>query len=87
MIVVMGLLALIAAVVVAVAGVASNSGSSQPLSGNFVISDQRLNGLSTRRLDSYGIAVRLVVLLGSGNPETPTRACLDRRQRQTAVRP
>jgi hypothetical protein len=75
MIVVMELLALIAAVVVAVAGVASNSGSIQPLSDNFVIPGQRLNGLSTRQPASYGIAVRLVVLLGPGNPETPTRAC------------
>ena len=66
MIVVMELLALIAAVVVAVAGVAGNSGSTQPLSDNFVISGQRLNGLSTRQPVSYGIAVRLVVLLGPG---------------------
>jgi hypothetical protein len=78
MIVVMELLALIAAVVVAVAGVASNSGSTQPLSDNFVIPGQRLNGLSTRQPVSYGIAVRPVVLLGPGNPETPTRACPDR---------
>ena len=66
MIVVIELLALIAAVVVAVAGVASNSGSIQPLSDNFVIPGQRLNGLSTRQPVSYGIAVRLAVLLRPG---------------------
>ena len=66
MIVVMELLALIAAVVVAVAGVASNSGSIQPLSDNFVISGQRLNGLSTRQPVSYGIAVRLWSCWGPG---------------------
>jgi hypothetical protein len=66
MIVVMELLALIAAVVVAVAGVASNSGSIQPLSDNFVIPGQRLNGLSTRQPVSCGIAVRLVVPLRPG---------------------
>jgi hypothetical protein len=86
-IVVIGLLALIAAAVVAVAGVASNSGSTQPLSDNFVISGQHLNGLSTRQLALYGIAVRLVDLLGSGNPATPVHPCLSRRRRQTAVPP
>ncbi len=65
MIVVIGLLALIAAVV-AVASVASNSGSTQPLSDNFVISGQYLNGLFTRQPVSYGIAVRLVVPLRPG---------------------
>jgi hypothetical protein len=46
MIVVIGLFALIAAVVLAAASVATNSGSTQPLSDNFVISGQPLNGLS-----------------------------------------
>ena len=87
MIVVMELLALIAAVVVAVAGVASNSGSTQPLSDDFMISGQHLNGLFPKQLVLYGIAMRLVDLLGSGNPETPARACPKRRRRQTAVRP
>jgi hypothetical protein len=87
MIVVIGLLALIAAAVLAAAIVATNSGSTQPLSDNFVISGQYLNGLSTRQLVLYGIAVRLVDLLGSGNPETPARSCPKRRRRQTAVPP
>jgi len=65
MIVVIVLLGLIAAVVVAMAGVARN-GSTRPLSANFVISGQRLNGLSIRQLVSYGIAVRLAVVPGPG---------------------
>jgi uncharacterized membrane protein YphA (DoxX/SURF4 family) len=50
MIVVIGLLTLIAAVVLAAASVVTNSGSTQPLSDNFVISGQHLNGPSTRQL-------------------------------------
>jgi hypothetical protein len=87
MIVVIGLFALIAAAVVAVAGVASNSGSTQPLSDDFMISGQYLNGLFPMQLVLYGIAVRLVDLLVSGNPATPARPCLNRRRRQTAVPP
>jgi hypothetical protein len=49
MIVVIGLLAQIAAVV-AVAGVATTSGSTRPLSDSFVISGQHLKGLFTRQL-------------------------------------
>jgi len=87
MIVVIGLPALIAAVVLAAASVAANNGSTQPLSDNLVISGQHLNGLFTRQLALSGIAVRLVDLLGSGNPETPAHACPNRRRRQTAVPP
>ena len=86
MIVVIGLLALIAVAVVAVAGVAGNSGT-QPLSDDFMISGQYLNGLFPMQLVLYGIAVRLVDLLGSGNPATPAHPCLSRRRRQTAVPP
>ena len=86
-IVVIGLLALIAAAVVAVTGVASNSGNTQPLSDDFVISVQHLNDLFPRQLVLHGIAVRLVDLLGSGNPATPAWPCLNRRRRQTAVPP
>lgn len=68
MIVVIGL---IAAVVLAAASVTTNSGSTQPLSDNFVISGQHLNGLPTRQPVLYGIAVRLVDLLGPG----PGNAC------------
>jgi hypothetical protein len=87
MIVVIGLLALVTTLVLAAASVATNSGSTQPLSDNFVISSQHLNGLSTRQLVLCGIAARLVDLLGPGNPETPARACPNRRRRQTAVPP
>jgi hypothetical protein len=59
-----------------VAGVASNSRSTQPLSDDFVISVQHLNGLFPRQLVLYGIAVRLVDLLGYGKPATPARAVL-----------
>jgi hypothetical protein len=85
MIVVIGLLALIATVVLAAASVGTNGSSTQPLSDNFVISGQHLNGLFTRQQVLYGIAVRLVDLLRSGNLETPARVCPSRRRRQTAV--
>ena len=49
MIVVIGLLALIASVVLA-ASVATTGGSTRPLSGSFVISGQHLKGLFTRQL-------------------------------------
>jgi hypothetical protein len=87
MIVVIGLLALIAAVVLATASAATNSGSTRPLSDDFMISGQHLNGLFPRQLVLCGIAGRLVDLLGSGNPATPARPCLNRRRRQTAVPP
>ena len=64
MIVVIGLRALTAAAVAAVTGVATNSGSTQPLSDNFVIFGQHLNGLSTRQLVLHSIAVSVVGLLG-----------------------
>jgi hypothetical protein len=50
MIVVIGLLALIAAVVLAAASVATTSGSTRPLSDSFVISGRHLKGLFTRQL-------------------------------------
>jgi hypothetical protein len=64
MIVVIGLRALTAAAVAAVTGVATNSGSTQPLSDNFVIFGPHLNGLSTRQLVLHSIAVSVVGLLG-----------------------
>ena len=72
MVVLQGLLALIAAV----AAVATNSDSTQPLSDNFVISGQHFNGLRTGQQVLCGIAVRLVDLLRSGNPATPSLAVL-----------
>ena len=83
MVVLQGLLALIAAV----AAVATNSDSTQPLSDNFVISGQHFNGLRTGQQVLCGIAVRLVDLLRSGKPGNAFASCPNRRQRQTAVRP
>ena len=54
MIVVIGLLALIVAVVLAAASVATTSGSTRPLSDSFVISGQHLKGLFTRQLVCTG---------------------------------
>ena len=72
MIVLLGLLALIAAVV----AVATNSDSTQPLSDNFVISGQHFNRLFTGQQVLCGIALRIVDLLRSGNPATPAPAAL-----------
>lgn len=41
-----------------------------------MISVQHLNGLFPRQLVLYGIAVRLVDLLGYGKPATPARVVL-----------
>lgn len=87
MVVLQGLLALIAAV----AAVATNSDSTQPLSDNFVISGQHFNGLRTGQQVLCGIAVRLVDLLRSGNPATPSPAVLaegsDKQQFGRSYRP
>src|SRR6202795_3711026 len=64
MIAIIGLLVLIAAAVVAVAGVGTNLGSAHPLSDNFAIFGQHLNGLSTGQLFLCGIVVGVVAMLG-----------------------
>ena len=64
MIVIIGLLVLIAAALVAVAGVASNSGSAHPLGDSFVIFGQHLSGLSIGQLFAFGIVVGVVGMLG-----------------------
>jgi hypothetical protein len=51
MIAIIGLLVLIAAAGVAVAGVMTNSGSAHPLGDTFVIFGQSLTGLSTAKQD------------------------------------
>jgi hypothetical protein len=66
MIVVIGLLALIAAAVLAAASVATNRASTQPLSDNFVISGQHAAGQTrviyeTRQLASVNEAIQEVV--------------------------
>jgi len=64
MIVIIGLLVLIGAAVVAVFGVATNSGGAHPLGDNFAIFGQHLNGLSTGQLFLCGIVVGIVGMLG-----------------------
>jgi hypothetical protein len=64
MMVIIGLLILIAAAAVAVAGVATNRGSAHPLGGDFAIFGQHLNGVSTGHLFLYGIVVGVVGMLG-----------------------
>lgn len=64
MIVIFGLLVLLAAAGVAVAGVAANSGSAHPLGDAFVIFGQSMTGLSTGQLFLYGIVVGVAGMLG-----------------------
>jgi hypothetical protein len=64
MIVIIGLLILIAAAGVAVAGVAGNSGSTHSLGDSFVIFGQSVTGLSAGQLFLYGIVVGVVGMLG-----------------------
>src|SRR5665213_3047922 len=64
MVVIIGLLVLVGAVVVAVFGVATNSGGAHPLGDNFAIFGQHLNGLSTGQLFLCGIVVGVVGMLG-----------------------
>lgn len=64
MIVIIGLFVLIAAVVVAVAGVATNTGSSHPLGDNFGIFGQHLSAASTGQLFLSGIVIGIVGMLG-----------------------
>ncbi|MFZ0157825.1 MAG: hypothetical protein WAL50_02255 [Kineosporiaceae bacterium] len=64
MILIIGLLILIAAAGVAVAGVVANSGSAHALGESFVIFGQSVTGLSTGQLFLYGIVVGVVGMLG-----------------------
>ncbi len=64
MILIIGLLILIGAAGVAVAGVAANSGSAHSLGDSFVIFGQSVTGLSTGQLFLYGIVVGVVGMLG-----------------------
>jgi hypothetical protein len=94
MIVIIGLLVLIAAAALAVAGVATNSGSAHPLGDTFVVFGQHLNGLSTGQLFLYGIVVGIVgmlglsMLLGAFNRRLASRGSrreLKESRRETAV--
>lgn len=64
MIVIIGLLVLIASVVVAIAGVASNGGSTHPLGHDFGVFGQQITGLSIGDLFLYGIVVGVAGMLG-----------------------
>lgn len=63
MIVIIGLLVLIVAVVVAVAGVSTNGGATHPV-GDFGVFGQHISGLSTGQLFLFGIGVGVVGMLG-----------------------
>jgi hypothetical protein len=64
MIVIIGLLILIAAAGVAVAGVAANSGSAHLLGDSFVIFGQSVTGLSIGQVFLFGIILGVVGMLG-----------------------
>ena len=64
MIVIVGLVVVIVAALVAVAGVAANSGAAHPLGDNFTIFGLHLSGLSTGQLFLYGIVVGVLGMLG-----------------------
>jgi hypothetical protein len=64
MIVIIGLLILITAAGVAVAGVAANSGSAHLLGDSFVIFGQSVTGLSIGQVFLFGIIVGVVGMLG-----------------------
>jgi len=64
MIVLIGLVVLLVAVLVAVVGVASNTGSAHPLGDTFAVFGQPLTGHSTGELFLYGIVVGVVGMLG-----------------------
>ena len=64
MIVIVGLLILIVAIVVAVAGVTTNSGGSHAVGDSFGIFGQHMSSLSTGQLFLFGIGVGVVGMLG-----------------------
>jgi hypothetical protein len=64
MIVLVGLLVLVVAVLVAVAGVMTNSGGGHQVGGAFTLFGQHVTGLSTGQLFLYGVVVGVVGMLG-----------------------
>jgi uncharacterized membrane protein len=64
MIVIIGLIALIAAAAVALAGFTTNGGSSHMLGDNFGVFGQHMNNVSTGQLFVYGVVVGVVGMLG-----------------------
>jgi H+/gluconate symporter-like permease len=66
MIILIGLIVLIVAAILAVAGVGTNMNSGHPLSSDFAIFGQHLNSASTGQLFLYGIIVGIFAALGLG---------------------
>ena len=64
MIAILGLLVLVIAGLLAVAGVGANSGSAHPLGSDFTVAGLHLSGLSTGQLFLYGIVVGAAGMLG-----------------------
>lgn len=64
MIVIIGLLVLLAAVVVGVVGVATNTGGAHSVGDQFAVLGHPLTGVSTGQLFLYGIVVGVVGMLG-----------------------
>lgn len=64
MIIVIGLIVLIVAAILAVAGVGTNMDSSHSLGGDFAIFGQHLNSASTGQLFLYGIIIGIGAALG-----------------------
>jgi hypothetical protein len=64
MIVIIGLVLVVAAAGVAVAGVAANNGTAHPLGDDFTVLGLHLSGLSTGQLFLYGVVVGVVGMLG-----------------------
>ena len=64
MIIVIGLIVLIVAAILAVAGVGTNMNGGHPLGGDFAIFGQHVNSTSTGQLFLYGIVVGIGAALG-----------------------
>jgi hypothetical protein len=75
--IILGLVILVAAVVIAVAGVLSNSGSAHEFTGGFSVFGVDVTG-STGTLFLYGIVVGAAALLGLSRPLPARRAHEDR---------
>lgn len=64
MIAIVGLLILIVAVLVAIAGVMTNSGGGHPVGGAFTVFGHSVTGLSTGQLFLFGVVVGVIAMLG-----------------------
>jgi hypothetical protein len=64
MIIIIGLIVLIVAAILAVAGVGTNMNGGHPLGGDFAVFGQHLNSVSTGQLFLYGIVIGVGAALG-----------------------